>query len=411
MATIDYYLKKRKNKEKHPIYLRVVHRRESNLIPVNIKVQEQHWNKNGQEVRKSHPRQKQINEFLTRYRVEIESEVFYWEKKNPQLRSSDIKQRILRYNKTGGSDAIPEIDFFEFAEDIIDGFKRTGKHRRKRNYRTVINKIQAFWKSKKLHFYDVDVTFLRKFELFLEEEYENNPNTIQNNMKKIRKIFNDAIGERITTKDLYPFDRYKMPSKKVYKTKLSEEEISQFNSVKTKKGTRQFDAQNLFLFAYYCWGMRFRDILQLKWRNISNNRLVYITSKTSKHLSLVLPKAAIDILKHYRTEDPPKYNSFVFPLFDDRVDYSDKEFFEDQVGSKNSLVNQRLLELQKKAKIEKRISFHTSRHSFAQAARRKGVTVDDLKELMGHSSIKTTEDYIESLGEEHLDDVAAGIFD
>lgn len=105
------------------------------------------------------------------------------------------------------------MDFFEFSKDIISGLEKSGKYQRKKNYNTVINKVKHFWKRKKLHFYEIDVTFLRRFELFLQEEYDNNPNTIKNNMKKIRKLFNDAIREKITTKDLYPFDRYTMPSK------------------------------------------------------------------------------------------------------------------------------------------------------------------------------------------------------
>lgn len=121
MASIDYYLKRRKNNGKHPVYLRVIHRRESNLVPVNIKVEENQWNKREQKVRKNHPKQKQINEFLKRYKLEIETEIFYWVKKNPQLRASDLKQRILKYYMAGGSDSIPEIDFFEFAKDIIKG--------------------------------------------------------------------------------------------------------------------------------------------------------------------------------------------------------------------------------------------------------------------------------------------------
>ncbi|WP_340105419.1 site-specific integrase [Rhodohalobacter sp. 8-1] len=410
MASIDYYLKRRKNKEKHPVYLRIIHRRESNLVPVNIKVEENQWNKREQKVRKSHTKQKQLNEFLKRYKLEIETEIFYWVKKNPQLRSSDLKQRILKYNKTGGSDSIPEIDFFEFSKDIISGFKKAGKYQRKKNYSTVINKMKHFWKRKKLHFYEIDVTFLRRFELFLQEEYDNNPNTIKNNMKKIRKLFNDAIRESITTKDLYPFDRYTMPSKKVYKTKLSEDEIKLFASVDSKIGTRLFDAQQMFLFAYYCWGMRFRDVLQLRWNNIEEGRLSYITSKSTKQFSLKLPTPAKEILDLYRVEDSQPID-FIFPLFDNRYDYSDPTYMEKQVSAKNAIINQRLNDLQALAGIKKHISFHISRHSFAQRARVKGITVDDIKDLLGHSDYKTTMNYIESLGEEHLDSVAAGIFD
>lgn len=87
-------------------------------------MQVKHWNKSGQEVRKSHLRRNRINDFLARYRTEIESEVRYWEQKSPQLRASDSKQRMLRYNKTVGSSFVTKINFFEFAQYLFNGLKK-----------------------------------------------------------------------------------------------------------------------------------------------------------------------------------------------------------------------------------------------------------------------------------------------
>jgi integrase/recombinase XerD len=62
-----------------------------------------------------------------------------------------------------------------------------------------------------------------------------------------------------------------------------------------------------------------------------------------------------------------------------------------------------------KAKIEKKISFHTSRHTFATRALRKGMRIEYVSKLIGHSNIKTTQIYAKIVNEE-LDE-AMDVFD
>ena len=48
------------------------------------------------------------------------------------------------------------------------------------------------------------------------------------------------------------------------------------------------------------------------------------------------------------------------------------------------------------AEIEKKLSFHISRHSFAKIAKQKGTDNAKLKDLLAHSSVKITEGYMGS---------------
>lgn len=133
-------------------------------------------------------------------------------------------------------------------------------------------------------------------------------------------------------------------------------------------------------------------------------------SKTQKLITQRLLPQSIKILDHYRGEETPQRSHFIFPFMDDRKDYSDPEFLEKQVSAKNALVNKYLTEVKKKAEIDEHISFHIARHSFAQLANKKDIRLLDIKDMLGHSSVDTTMSYLESLGDDHLDNTVAGLF-
>ncbi len=334
--------------------------------------------------------------------------------RDKELDVGTIKEVIenggIQNNEEESGDEKDKRDFFEFAEDVRDDFKRRGKYQRWKNYGTVLNKVRDYWSEEELEFKNITVTFLRKLETFLMDDYGNKPNTVKNNMKKIRKLFNDAIREGLVSRELYPFRDYTMPSNPVQKAKLSTDEIKQLEQVETEKGTRLYDTQNIFLFAYYCRGMRFRDVVNLKWANIKEDRLNYVMSKSGKRISLKLIPQALEILNNYKPEGKVKKDYFIFPFLDHRKDYSDSTYYEGQVSSKNALVNKYLKKLQNKASIDENISFHIARHSFAQLANEQELRLNEIQELLGHSDVKTTMKYLKTLGGNHLDNSMEKIF-
>ena len=64
------------------------------------------------------------------------------------------------------------------------------------------------------------------------------------------------------------------------------------------------------------------------------------------------------------------------------------------IDSKNAVINKNLKEIQKLLSIETNISFHISRHSFADILRQKDKSIYDIKTLLGHTSIRQTENYL-----------------
>ncbi len=71
--------------------------------------------------------------------------------------------------------------------------------------------------------------------------------------------------------------------------------------------------------------------------------------------------------------------------------------------------NKDLKFIAEKVGIEKNISFHTSRHTWATRALRKGMRIEYVSRLMGHSSIKTTQVYAKIVNEDL--DRAMDVFD
>lgn len=408
MATLSYYLKKRKNKEKNPLYLRITHERKSRMVHMDLQLEESVWNKDNEEVRRSYPNYKKINNYLVRKKLEAEYILLELKELKNGYSIDEIKNAI----QNSGTDEDREvvIEFFEYAEDIIEDYKSRYSHQYWKSTCTVINKLKSFWKKDQLLFEDITVEFLRKYEVHCIDVRGNKPNTIKSNLKKVRRIFNEAIREGVISSDMYPFRHYTMPSNTVVKTSLSEDEICSLNSVETVNGTRLYDSQNIFMFAYYCWGVRFCDVCQLKWSNIKGDRLIYIMSKTGVRMSVKLSKQAKEILDRYKPSGKVVKEQYIFPFLNHRKDYSSKEYLINQIGSKNALVNKYLKKLQKLAEIDENISFHVARHSFAQRALEKGLRLIEIKELLGHTNIKTTMRYIKSLGAEHLDSTVEGLF-
>jgi len=86
------------------------------------------------------------------------------------------------------------------------------------------------------------------------------------------------------------------------------------------------------------------------------------------------------------------------------------EKLDNTTNSKNVLINKYLREIATQAGIDKHISFHIARHSFAKVAKDNKVDSNHLKEVFGHSSLKITEGYMGNFETEATDSVMASIF-
>ncbi len=216
----------------------------------------------------------------------------------------------------------------------------------------------------------------------------------------LRTIFNMARSEKrkIIPKDLYPFgkDGYVIPTAKGRKLALSEEHKNKLLSYKTLNSNWRW-ALDFFSFSYYCFGMNFADIAALRFKHIQGGVIVFdrtktiMTSRNKESIVVVLRKEALEIIENQGNK-PGDPNGYVFPILREGLTPSQ---IADRVHDFIKDTNKYLAEICEKIKIPK-VTTYWARHTFATIAKRKGASLEAIKEALGHSDIKTTEAYLDS---------------
>ena len=160
------------------------------------------------------------------------------------------------------------------------------------------------------------------------------------------------------------------------------------------------------MFSLYNAGIRAGDLLQLRWKNVQGGRLNYQMGKNHKVRDYKLIDQAEEILAYYRA-DGVKASDYIFPFLDSdtqwaKESYDGKETMAEElkkalfgkVSSKNVIMNKNLKKIAEMAGISKNLTFHTSRHTFANMAMKENLPTSQIKGLLAHSSVATTERYM-----------------
>ena len=201
------------------------------------------------------------------------------------------------------------------------------------------------------------------------------------------KTYEQAIEHDVMLKDPCKDVTCKVDSQMLRKDVLSPEEIQKLMAC-------HYDNENptirrAFIFCLYC-GLRFCDVKDLTYRNVdyANRLLKFEQSKTKGHSAssgVVIPLN--DGLLSIIGEAPADKNCLIFDL----------PTYESCCKSVKRWV--------KRAGIDKHISWHCARHSFAVNILNNGANIKTVASLLGHSGLKHTEKYtraVDKLKEEAI---------
>ena len=350
-----------------------------------------------QHIRQSNPNHKSINKYLDEKIQEAKDAAIALHKEGKSITAQSIKQRISKPKSSS---------FLEFTANHNADLRKSGNIGNYKKYQALLQKVKDFIGEMDLQFSDIDVEFLEEFSRFLKKE-GNAQSTIHGRMKAIRALMYKAIDRGIIPQSQNPFFSYKLKSGRSNRTRLTEDEIKLIEDYRPIQDQLIWHVRNAFLFSFYCAGIRASDVILLKWKNFQNERLVYQMHKTGKIHSIKLIKQAKDILKLYGPKEPDQY---VFPFFKSDIDYTDAKYQHDQIVSKTALINKYLKEIATYVGIDKKISTHTARHSFADIARKKTDNIYNLSKTLGHSNLNITEAYLASFDEDAVDSTIDDVF-
>ena len=315
---------------------------------------------------KNHPNANVLNRMLYENIAAIEqTELGLWQQ-GKSISLDLLKNSIDKPLSNGRS----FLTFFK--EEIANS---SLKESTRQNHLSTLELLQEF--KKEILFTDLTFEFVSSFDNYLQSKGYH-LNTIAKHMKHLKRYINVAINKEYMDIQKYAFRKYKIKSIEGSHTHLAPEELHKFENLQlTGRYTRLQKTKDAFLFCCYA-GLRYSDFTNLTSANIvefhQETWIIYKSVKTGMEvrlpLYLLFEGKGIQILQRYKDD----LNSF-FKLKD------------------NSNINKELNILAGLAKNDKRVSFHTARHTNATLLLYNGANITTVQKLLGHKSVKTTQVY------------------
>ena len=239
--------------------------------------------------------------------------------------------------------------------------------------RRFMQMLEKKYHCKDMSLKELNPVVVQDYKNFLMTDVNMCNNTAVKTMKTFRTVILHGIKLGVIHKD--PFVGVHFHMEKVDRGFLTDEEIS---AIMTKK----FDLQRLELvrdlFIFSCFtGLAYIDVKALtpdKIVRLANVDWIMSTRvKTVTPINVVLSEGAKRIIEKYK--DAPKKKGHVFPILS------------------NQKMNQYLKEIATACGIDKELTFHMARHTFATLTLSKGVPIESVSRMLGHTNIRTTQVY------------------
>jgi site-specific recombinase XerD len=349
-------------------------------ISLKKKVNPQNWDEAKGKARGTKDEIRKLNEHIERVRTLISDGYHELVQQKKIVTVDAVKSLFL-----GADDneitliKLGEYHNTEMKDKLADGTMK--------NYYTTQKYIAKFLKYK-YHRNDISLAelnykFILDFETFLSKHQPKDHqkplhnNGIMKHIERLCKMVNMAVTMDWLAKD--PFAKYKQHFDKVERFYLTKEELS---AIEKKKFTieRLQMVKDLFLFSCYT-GLAYIDTMNLTAGNIvkgidGNDWLITSRQKTDTNVRIPLLPQAEELIKKYQDHPKAINHGTLFPVIS------------------NQKTNAYLKEIADLCNINKAITFHIARHTFATTVTlSNGVPIESVSKMLGHTTIRSTQVY------------------
>lgn len=328
-----------------------------------------YWDEKNNIVKKTHPMHVKLNELIT------EKQYIYVKK----IIDAEINNIPITDEYIFSENNHSEVMLTDVVKNYIDILKRENKTTR--YFENIVDDIKEFG--------DININNITNDwgrQLYYNMRKKNVKNTVA---KKIQRI-------NTTLKTVNMRINIDTPTEKSTKDKLSSQELLEFINVKLIGNIDM--ARDTFILAFCLRGRRIGDILTLEPRHIINDRLIKDANKTEKQMNIKLIPLAKKIIEKYKG----KSDYYIIPYMKIHPDFCNTKKYKKQIESKTSTINKYLKIIADMLGIEKNITTHVSRHTFAYLADIHGMSSKRIQDMLEHSDLRTTENYIHDLNNSDL---------
>ncbi len=279
-----------------------------------------------------------------------------------------------------------EYSLFNFMECMIIKLKQNGKIRTAETYTSTLNSFKKFRNNRDIMLDYLNSEVMEAYEAWLQQR-SISPNTISFYTRILRAVYNRAVEEDII-EDRNPFRRVYTGVDKTVKRALPLQFIRKINALDLSLFPKLDYARDMFMMSFMLRGMSFIDMAYLRKTDLVNGYVTYRRRKTGQQLVVEWTKEMQLILDKY----PENNSDYLLPII--RNKGLNERYTYRNVGYN---INHNLKRIAEKVGIAMSLTLYVARHSWASAARAKGIPLSVISEGMGHDSETTTQIYLASL--------------
>lgn len=299
-----------------------------------------------------------------------------------KLTGSAERPRMLVPIFQDHNNKIKELIGKEYAAGTLERYTTSLKH--------TIEFLEWKFKISDIDIKQIDHAFVTDYEFYLRSVRNCSNNTAVKYIKNFNKIIKICLANDWLDKN--PFSNYKSKIKEVEREFLSEEELQSVLE-KEFKTDRLALVRDIFLFSCFT-GLAYIDVKNLTKSHISigidGERWIYTHRQKTESASKIpiLPVTQM-IIDKYANHPQSNNQDVLLPILS------------------NQKMNAYLKEIATICEIEKELTFHIARHTFATTVTlTNGVPIESVSKMLGHKNIKTTQHYAKILDKKVSDDMA-----
>ncbi len=373
-----------------PIYVRVTILTKRFEFSSNKFVNPERWSNEGSKVKGSTEDARSINSHLENIKrkvLEAEKKLF---KKDIQLTSENLKNELFGIQDRprtlipifkDHNNKIKELIGKEYAAGTLERYNTSLKH--------TTEFLQWKYNTSDIEITKIDHAFISEYEFYLRSVRNCANNTAVKYIKNFNKIIKICLANHWI--DRNPFANYKSKVKEVERVYLSEEEIQRIID-KDFKIERLSLVRDIFLFSCFT-GLAYIDVKNLTKAHIGigidGEKWIFTHWQKTESASKIpiLPVTQMIINKYEEHPECLNQNKLV-PILS------------------NQKMNSYLKEIAAACEIEKELTFHIARHTFATTVTlTNGVPIESVSKMLGHKNLRTTQHYAKVLDKKVSDDM------
>ena len=365
------------------IYYQIIHERKPRQLLTEYHVFPSEWDENRSMVITTQKSERKSFILSIRERIRWDIErltkiIRKLENKSLPYMADDVIDEFNRYAN--------EYSLFNYMESMIAKLKQNGKIRTSETYSAALNSFKKFRNDEDIMLDCINTEVMEAYEAW-HQNRGNIPNTISFYTRILRAVYHRAVEDDII-ENRNPFRHVYTGVDKTVKRALPLQTLKKIKSLDLSLNPTLDYARDMFMMSFMLRGMSFIDMAYLRKTDLTNGHIIYRRRKTGQQLTIAWTTEMQVIIDKY----PENTSEYLLPIIrnsgiNERCAYRNVGY----------LINRNLKKVAEMTNIKIPLTMYVARHSWASAAKAKGIPLSVISEGMGHDSEATTQIYLASL--------------